>query len=166
MRTLHKLVSPRVIAAVFSTIWNRWTTHRRMQRRHADTNRCLLGCPQPAEDSIEHYCRCPISKEFLRLHLNLSPEIFAGLHSFTLCNVNIQSTQQLTTIAIWIYTIYTATNNLRRRPLPANAFIQDALKQWAREGTRHHTPSGAILDTRWNAHLVQHTQLPPIPYDI
>ena len=137
-----------------------------MQKRAADTNRCLLGCPPQAEDSIEHYCKCPVSIAFLRHHLNLSPETFAGLHSFTLCNVNIQSTQQLTAIAIWIYTIYTATNNLRRRSLPANANIQDALKQRAKEGTWNHTPSAEILDNRWNPREVQHTPLPPIPHDI
>ena len=166
MRVLQGLVTPRVVSSVFSTIWNRWTTHRRMQKRGSVTDRCLLGCLQPAEDSIEHYCRCPISTEFLRKHLNLPPEVFAGLHSFTLCNVNIRSTQQLTTIAIWIYTIYMATNSLRHRPLPDGADIQDALKQWSKEGTRRHAPSANILDNRWNACEAHSTPLPPIPHNI
>ena len=165
MRLLPRLVNPRVVAAVFSTIWNRWTTHRRMQNRAKATNCCLLGCIT-AEDSIEHYCSCPIAMQFLQNHLGLSPRGFAGLHTFTLCNVNIQTMEQLTTTSIWIYCIYTATNNLRRRALPDNAIMQDALKQWAREGTRHHTQSAAIIDNQRNPHNRKCTPLPPIPRDI
>ena len=57
-------VAPRVEAAVFSTIWNRWCTARRHQNRAECHNRCLLGCGGYAEDSIEHYCRCQVVKQF------------------------------------------------------------------------------------------------------
>ena len=57
---LGALVPPRIAAACFSTIWNRWVTARRFQRRGLPCNRCVLGCPGHAEDSIEHYSRCAV----------------------------------------------------------------------------------------------------------
>jgi len=48
---LAKLVTPRVHAAVFKTLWNGWCTHRRFQRRHLDTNACFFQCGGEAEDS-------------------------------------------------------------------------------------------------------------------
>ena len=56
--SLRTLVSPRVQSACFSTIWNRWCTPRRFQKRDSGDNRCLLGCGGCAEDSIGHYARC------------------------------------------------------------------------------------------------------------
>jgi hypothetical protein len=47
LRNLHELsslVTPRVWSAVFSTIWNRWTTARRFQQRESSNNVCALGC--------------------------------------------------------------------------------------------------------------------------
>ena len=46
---LSSLTSPRVRAAVFSTIWNRWCTRRRWQQRHKEENKCVLGCSPTAE---------------------------------------------------------------------------------------------------------------------
>ena len=61
---LRYLVPPRVVAAVFSTAWNRWCTARRFQQRHRIWNFCKLGCGGSAEDSIEHYARCHIARQF------------------------------------------------------------------------------------------------------
>ena len=73
MQNLGGLLSPRVASAVFSTLWNRWCTERRMQRRQAANSMCRLGCGR-GEDSIEHYCRCPISRSFARMKLKAQVE--------------------------------------------------------------------------------------------
>ncbi len=54
LEQLRNLVAPRVTAAYFSALWNRWTTARRFQQRHESHNICVLGCGGLAEDSIEH----------------------------------------------------------------------------------------------------------------
>jgi len=59
IRYLAACVPPRVLAAVVSTIWNRWTTARGFQKRFTPACCCLLGCPRRAEDPIEHYLRYP-----------------------------------------------------------------------------------------------------------
>ena len=57
---LGQLVNPRVHAAVFRALFNGWCSHRRSPKRLAKSNRCVFKCGGEAEDSIEHYCRCPV----------------------------------------------------------------------------------------------------------
>lgn len=71
LEALRSLVPPRVTAAVFSTIWNSWATARRFQKRSCSSNRCVLGCPGRAEDSLEHYGRCQVVLGFACRRLNL-----------------------------------------------------------------------------------------------
>ena len=162
LQILPRLVPPRVCAAVFSTMWNRWNTHRRWQRRHTSSNRCLLGCEGAAEDSIEHYCCCRLTRRILQKQFNLPDELFANLHSFLLCNANINTTEHLTCIALLIYGIYNATNHFRHNPTKNTTHIYDATVQWIREGARHHSNASRTLVNRWNTH---HTlnPLPPFP---
>ena len=162
MFLLSNLVAPRVGSAVFSTIWNRWTTHRRFQRRSEASNRCLLGCAPGAEDSVEHYAVCPCTRELASRYLRLDPVLQVNLYTFTCCNPHIQSTEDLVTSGLLVYAVYRATNHIRRTPLPPNACIYDALAQWAREGARGHSRSSRILDSRWHQDRPR-TPLPSIP---
>ena len=58
---LKKLTPPRVVAAVWKTMWNGWTTGRRFQEID---HHCKLGCGSPyGGDSIEHYAFCAITIE-------------------------------------------------------------------------------------------------------
>ena len=96
LRNLHclcDLVPPRVISAVFGVIWNRWTTHRRFQKRQADSNVCQLGCPRTAEDSLEHVRE--VGTRFLKLH----PLQQINAHTFLMCNPQTSAT---TTTAHWL----------------------------------------------------------------
>ena len=62
---LNGMVPPRIIAAIIRTWFNGWCTARRFQRRDL----CIFGCQ--SQDSIEHYCCCPVVADFGRRHLNL-----------------------------------------------------------------------------------------------
>ena len=68
---LSQQAPPRVTAAVLSTGWNRWCTARRVQKRGSVLNICQLGCPGDAEDSLEHYARCPIVRDCHRIVLSI-----------------------------------------------------------------------------------------------
>ena len=98
----------------------------------------------------------------LRQKLNLSPELFANLHTFNLCNTNITTCEQLTAIALLIYATYTATNHFRHHHAPARMDIPECLTQWMREGAKHHANATRTLDNIWNPHRRTH-ELPPIP---
>ena len=162
LQLLPSLVPPRVCGAVFSTLWNRWCTHRRYQQRHAPHNRCVLGCGGAAEDSIEHYCRCPVTKHALERRLNLRQSEYANLHSFLLCNGNIRTLEELTSIALLIYAVYNATNHYRRNAFGQDTDVHDAIAQWIREGAKRHGRATRTLDNRWNPER-REKPIPPIP---
>ena len=165
LQLLPKLVPPRVCAAVLSTQWNRWCTHRRFQKRHCSSNICLLGCSPQAEDSIEHYFRCPVTRDILHKQLHLSPHLYANIHTATLCNANITDTDCLTAVALLSYALYTTTNHLRALPAPRAINTYDMLAQNLREGAKHHNHATTVLDNRWNNQR-RGDRLPPIPYTI
>ena len=72
LQLLSKHVPPRVQTAVFNTLWNRWVTARRFQKRGHDCDRCLLGCnTASANDSIEHYLVYPVVLSFARTRLSI-----------------------------------------------------------------------------------------------
>jgi hypothetical protein len=148
---LRQLVPPRVVSAVFSTIWNRWTTERRFDRRQSPSNVCKLGCSCSAEDSIEHYARCPITLETSRRFLRLDPQCQVNLHTFVCCNPHVKTDADITAAALLVYAVYRATNYQRfQTPLTNPSDIIDAMKQWTREGARGHPAAMRVLDTRWS----------------
>jgi hypothetical protein len=162
LQLLGGLVAPRVIAACFSTMWNRWVTARRFQQRADKTNYCKLGCGGDAEDAIEHYARCErvwgMGTRFLRLQ---QPE-HISVHTFMLCNPYIQTKEDLTCTALLVYAAYRATNQYRHLNTPSATIAYDALAQYAREGVRNHRASSETLDQRWSATAAS-SPLPPIP---
>ena len=162
LRLPPSLVPPRVCSAVFSTLWNSWCTCRRCQQRHSPQSRCALGCGGDAEDSIEHYCRCPVTKHALERRLNLRQSEYANLHSFLLCNGNIRTLEELTSIALLIYAVYNATNHYRRNALGQDTDVHDAIAQWIREGAKRHGRATRTLDNRWNPER-REKPIPPIP---
>ena len=159
---LKALVPPRVISAAFSTIWNRWVTHRRFQKRDEAGNRCVLGCSASAEDSIEHYCRCPRTTELASRVLRLPGALHSNLYTFTLCNPHAKTIEDLTMQALLVYAVYSATNRFRNTGLPHPTIAYDALAQFAREGARGHSQASRTLDSRWRRDALA-TPLPPIP---
>ena len=74
LQTLHRMVPPRVVAAVWGTIWNRWHTHRRHGNRGEPTDVCQLGCGATEADDINHYRRCRIVRRAGSSVLNLREE--------------------------------------------------------------------------------------------
>ena len=134
LRRLRELVPLRVVSAVFSIVWNRRATHRRLQRRTSTTNKCQLGCGSNAEDSIEHYAR-----ELGRRYLRLDPNRQVNLHTFVFCNPHVTTNSDLTVAALLVYTTYRATNQQRFQSTLLNGdSIFASMKQWAREGARGH----------------------------
>jgi hypothetical protein len=149
---LRPLVNPRVSAAVLSTLWNRWATDRRYQRREA--GRCVLRCSDTAEDSIEHYACCPVVRRTATRHLrmDLRPWPYA-LMDFMLAtgppSAPHPSQHDLVRMSLLLYATYNVTN-AARRDLPQHAEEAAAMMQqslW--EGARGHPGSQRILQETW-----------------
>ena len=60
---IFSLVPPRVASVVFRAWLNGWCIRRRCQRSEST---CMLKCSMHAEDSLEHYARCPVVIETAR----------------------------------------------------------------------------------------------------
>ena len=153
LRSLAQLVAPRVSAACFSTIWNRWTTARRFQQRATADNRCVLGCPAAAEDSIEHYIRCRAVHEFGRACLRLEHNCAAHPEVFLMASDSRRWNQgsDLTRLALLIYCTYRATNIARSKGRFEAHDAQELLRQMLKEGVRDHPASAGIISELWIA---------------
>jgi len=139
--------------------------HRRYQKHHLRSNRCLFGCGSTAEDAIEHYFQCTVTQCILQKQLNLLPHLFANLHSGLLCNANIRTEDGLTTIALLNNGLYNTTTYIRHTPGTPTNQITDILARNIREGARHHLNATTVLDNRWNRDRLSRP-LPPIPHTI
>jgi len=156
LQRLPDLVAPRVCAAVFRTIFNGWVTHRRFDKRQHQENRCMLGCVGEAEDSIEHYCRCPALQQVLCRRLRVSVPCGKGL-SFWVLNEEYLSGadgELLTCSALINYGGYMATNHFRKRGrAPNTETAVNAINQFITQSALGHTPTGTFLDNRWAKHI-------------
>ena len=73
--------------------------------------------------------------------------------------------QQLTSIALLIFGLYSTTNRIRHTSGILASQVPDMLAQYIREGAKHHPNASAVLDNRWNRDR-QTQPLPHIPYTI
>ena len=140
LQGLRNCVAPRVHVAVLSTLFNRWATGRRFQRR--DLSGCMLGCG--GEDSVEHYLRCNIGRDFAarRLGLFIAPEDAWSVLMLAAGRDQISDDPALLIrIALFHYTLYRATNALRHAAPAAPDTVRRVLQQSLIEGVRGHQRS-------------------------
>ena len=125
---------------MLGAIWNRWTTSRRFQQRWTVQNRCLLGCPGEAEDSIEHYAYCRTVWAAARRALALgSPDPGDGVPRFLLASSTLVMAPPRcdhARVALLVYATYRATNAARPLGGYSAEFAEDAIAQYVREGAR------------------------------
>ena len=101
LKNIATLTTPRVHAAVYGAIWNRWCTLRRFQQR----GRCRL-CRKPhTEDAIEHYPFCDTVRRIATTRLRLNIETQVNIHSFTCTNPLIRTKKELTRSALHITSV-------------------------------------------------------------
>ena len=149
LQSLRSSVTPRVLAAVWSTLWNRWATARRFQRRHDATNRCLLGCAGDAEDSIEHYANCAAVRAVAARYLRLPHPERLGLQDFLLADAGLAEDAILVCTSILVYATFSAMNKFRHSGRTTFEVATDALVQFCKMATEGHSASAKVLDSRW-----------------
>ena len=163
LQKMQAVVSPRVQSAMFSTMWNRWTTTRRFQA--TSVQECLLGCGAVNGDCVEHYCRCRVVRQICLRQLNVDPDVFASLHAFTLVTPFIKARSSLCIIGLLNYATYSTTNSIRfkngGRAIDAEV-AYDAMAQALREGAKGHAFALKTLRETWNAPVID-SDIPPIP---
>jgi len=153
LRTLRNNVPPRVHAAVFSTLWNRWNTDKRHQRVEGIRTGCLLGCTSHRSlDSIEHYLRCPVVLLAAQRKLGLVLDPATSLAQLLLLGLPPEPRTANTwwaRCALLVYAVYRTTNAARygqpMTPLTAIRAIQQALI----EGAKNHPKASRLVDGHW-----------------
>ena len=149
LKTAATLTTPRVHAALFGAIWNRWCTLRRFQLR----GHCRL-CQLPhTEDSIEHYANCKAVTELATRRLRLCRHTQVNIFTFTCTNPFIRTSEQLTRAALLVYATYRASNHQRHTENSLHdEELYNAMCQWVVEGARGHTQSCQTLASTWTEH--------------
>ena len=135
LQQLGKSAPPRVWAAVFGSLWNRWATARRCQRTNS---RCLLGCTW-GEDSLEHYSKCPTVHQFAKKRLHLKCRFApAAAYWFFIAPNDAETTrhQWWDRMALLQYAVLRTTNAARISGSIQGEEAERALWQAALEGSR------------------------------
>ena len=152
IRNLHnlgKVVAPRVAAAMWGLVWNRWcTSARRTQRESA----CLLGCGR-GNDRIEHYIGCACARDagrrFLRLTISdydQRKRCMLGVGTYA------DDTEQLCW-AVLAYGLYMTTNSRRfgtaRSALDSHEVAVQEIIQHCRQASEGHAGTARCLKALW-----------------
>jgi len=149
LQILPSLVPPRVCAATFRVLFNGWCTPRRFQRRNSAENRCVLGCGPGAEDSVEHYCRCPTVQQVLQSKLRRHVSDSQALAFWTLSACAPDDHDDLMCSAIMCYATYMATNTYRKKGRVTKEVAVDALGQYILQAVSGHPKASQFLNGRW-----------------
>ena len=150
LQELSSLVGPKVRAAMFRSLFNGWCTERRFQRRWGPKNTCMLSCGGGAEDSFEHYCRCPCTLQVLqsKLHVSLHPS--RGISFFLLNEYHCGIRDVLIASALINYACYMTTNMFRNTGRANSRDIaSDAMTQFLKQGALGHRTSTNFFNERW-----------------
>jgi hypothetical protein len=151
LQRLPKLVPPRVCSAALRTIFNGWCTDRRFQGK-GPQHSCVLGCSPDAADSIEHYCRCPITKDLFSKKLRIELHPAKALSYFAIATKEQEEDEILALSMLGVYAVYMCTNHYRYNPTHINS--QHALQflgQCLIQGCQGQKWLTRIFDKRWES---------------
>ena len=150
LKMLSSLLTPRVSAAVFKTVWNGWCVPRRFQKRHSAADHCLLGCEDDSQDCIEHYCRCPTVAGIGEKYLRISASPPRALNLWLLNEKAIDNPMIMRSVALLIYGTYMTANHCRHTGRFSREVAEDAIKQYCIQGARGNSDLEAHLDGCWH----------------
>ena len=137
---LGQWCAPRVQVAFFRSLWNGWTTDRRMNSLVLQNRGCVLGCGWD-DDAIEHYGLCskwwsfPLGRRPGGMGITTASRC---REAFFLLQVGMTSEDQIK-MALAIYALYMVVNHCRWQRIGPNFNHRAALRMWVRragEGSR------------------------------
>jgi len=149
LHCISKELPPRVHAAVFRVLFNGWCTRRRFQHRDSIHNVCAFGCGDTAEDSIEHYCRCPATMKVARSYLHLDYPAEPALDIWLLSSSWLDIPDTRMGISLLIYGVYNAFNTLRHGGGSSQHQVHHLIVQHCKQGAFGHPKAMKYLDSRW-----------------
>ncbi|CAE8598073.1 unnamed protein product [Polarella glacialis] len=140
---LAKWCQPRILTVYLKTLWNGWSTDRRLQSLRRSQNQpcrtCLLGC-ESAEDSVDHYACCSVFWKFAcaprPVGLGLQTEL-RSKSTFLLVRSGLREEDSVR-IALGMYALYRVVNICRHHNSTNCRFnFNTLLRLWSKRGADH-----------------------------
>ena len=133
LQRLSKLCNPRIQAAIWSYILDRWSTGRMMQQKR----KCLICNDPSTRDEPEHFPYCAVLRPFAASALRVNLRKHGNLQAWTLTSHDYGNDDSLMKIGIWVYVTYRCYNYLRTASQKLEGEqLQRALTQWLKEAAR------------------------------
>ena len=119
------------------------------QRRLADTNECVFGCGGEAEDSIEHYCRCPVTLRVAGHMMHVSYPANLALDIWILNSSWLDVDEVLVGIGLLIYGCYMGFNSIVHGSVSSPEQAFRCIAQHCRQGAMGNDRCMDFLDRCW-----------------
>ena len=78
-------------------------------------------------DSLEHYCKCPVTRQVCLRRLRLTPCVYVCAHGFLLAHPGITTLEYLTMLGLLHYGNYSITNYRRHNGADSNPDAFEAI---------------------------------------
>ena len=111
----------------------------------------MLGCGGEAEDRLEHYVHCQVSRAVAVEKLRITPSKSNANDRFFLNGDGEDDNDNLACLALLHYACYCTTNGYRNTDIRDRERAKDAMGQHLKNAVRGHAPSITLLDNRWLA---------------
>ena len=163
-----KLVKSIAVADGTFTSWLRWWWNGFLtRRRFQEKGGCLFhpkreGLPEvgcrghpsvvchwDSEDSIEHYCRCPVVLRVAGHMMRLSYPPEMALNIWVLNSSWLDREDELRGISLLIYGCYLAFNSIRIKGISSSDQAFQCIAQHCRQGAMGHSACMSFLDRSW-----------------
>ena len=146
LKQLQSKTNPRITAATWGFIWNRWSSGKRFQK----TRNCVI-CQHPeSKDEADHYPYCTPMRAWAQKTLNIDPTELGNRHAWTLTLPALESNDKLVALGIWVYVTYRCLNHQREHGSPLqHEDLNRALNQWMKEAAKNTPGVATFLKQRW-----------------
>jgi hypothetical protein len=117
----------------------------------------MLGCRASAADNIEHYSRCPVTRELFRKKLRIDLHTSEGLSCFAMATEKQSDDEILALSMLGVYAIYMCTNHYRfkvKKKSTNHKHVMQYLGQCLIQGCQGHKELTRLLDKRWESPVV------------
>jgi hypothetical protein len=113
---------------------------------------CRLGCSTDAADNIEHYSRCPITREVFRRKLRIELHTAKALTCFAMATKEQSEDEILALSMLGVYAVYMCVNHYRAKQQQANPqHAMQFLNQCLIQGCQGHKELTRLFDNRWES---------------
>jgi hypothetical protein len=110
-------------------------------------------CSGSAEDSIEHYCRCPVVSRVAHSFLHMQYPAEEALNVWTLNTKWVDTPEVITCVALLEYGVFNALNSIKHHGISSESQAYNCIVQHCKQGVMGHVASSKVLGNCWRRPL-------------